>query len=441
MTSVVGILNKKGVAIAADSAVTRNRKKVGKIEKVTKNGNKMIRLSDIVHICVMVTGNADFLCNPWDIVIRRYRQERGKIEHTTVEAAVKDFFDYIAQRPVFWDFGACKANLKSEMYGLFNNACPPSYEDAAERFDNGKLRRPAAFTKAFLRSLKEIEKQKKKAGSCPQFSDYSFERFHSAAGDVVEEFLSQKVENPDMFSVRNAFPKSVIDAISEEFEHVLYLTISSCNYDECAELIFTGFGKDETYPSLVPVIVNEGYDFHVNYYVETDKVVHISDDCPVAVCPFAQDDVTRSILRGIHTDWSGQVCNRLDSLFNPYSNGMFDDVDGLPDISWETIGTISEIRTDDLIRKFRTGGIRMLNNNQKEWERHLKDYDLKPMAELAESLIDLTGFQRILTFEQEGVGGLVDLAVISKAEGFSWLNRKSWYHKKDTDGMHRKFGI
>ena len=51
------------------------------------------------------------------------------------------------------------------------------------------------------------------------------------------------------------------------------------------------------------------------------------------------------------------------------------------------------------------------------------------MAALADSLIDLTGFQRILTFSQEGVGGTVDLAVISKADGFTWIRRKNWYHK------------
>ena len=37
MTAVVGILNRRGAAIAADSAVTRHRGSKG--EKITKNGN------------------------------------------------------------------------------------------------------------------------------------------------------------------------------------------------------------------------------------------------------------------------------------------------------------------------------------------------------------------------------------------------------------------
>jgi hypothetical protein len=46
-----------------------------------------------------------------------------------------------------------------------------------------------------------------------------------------------------------------------------------------------------------------------------------------------------------------------------------------------------------------------------------------------------------MTFSPEGVGGPIDLAVITKNEGFTWLNRKSWYHHKDVGGQYGKFGV
>lgn len=64
MTAVVGILNKKGVALAADSAVTR---RIIDEEKVTKNGNKMVRLSNVLPISVMLTGNG-VSCEPSGIL-------------------------------------------------------------------------------------------------------------------------------------------------------------------------------------------------------------------------------------------------------------------------------------------------------------------------------------------------------------------------------------
>ena len=102
---------------------------------------------------------------------------------------------------------------------------------------------------------------------------------------------------------------------------------------------------------------------------------------------------------------------------------------------------LQEVKADDLSRNVFRQVNRLLDNNQRQWEKALENYDLQSMAALAESLIDLTGFHRILTFQQEGVGGPVDVAVISKNDGFTWLNRKSWYHHKDVGGQYGKLGV
>mgnify|MGYP004450000721 FL=1 len=93
------------------------------------------------------------------------------------------------------------------------------------------------------------------------------------------------------------------------------------------------------------------------------------------------------------------------------------------------------------MKKFTEQIHNLRHNNYMDWVKRLADYDLKAMADLADSLIDLTGFQRILTFQQEGVGGPVDLAVITKNEGFCCLRLKSWYHHKDVNGMYGSMGI
>ena len=90
MTAVIGILSKRGAAIAADSAVTRLRDKG---DKITKNGNKMIRLCESVPISVMITGNANFLGTPWDVIARRYRHKHTDVKPDTVEDAARDFFE------------------------------------------------------------------------------------------------------------------------------------------------------------------------------------------------------------------------------------------------------------------------------------------------------------------------------------------------------------
>ena len=49
------------------------------------------------------------------------------------------------------------------------------------------------------------------------------------------------------------------------------------------------------------------------------------------------------------------------------------------------------------------------------------------LAEMAESLIYLTYLKRRITFAEESVGGPVDVAIISKPDGFIWIKRKHYF--------------
>ena len=49
------------------------------------------------------------------------------------------------------------------------------------------------------------------------------------------------------------------------------------------------------------------------------------------------------------------------------------------------------------------------------------------LAELAESLVHLTSLKRRVALETETVGGPIDVAVVSKGDGFIWLKRKHYF--------------
>lgn len=64
--------------------------------------------------------------------------------------------------------------------------------------------------------------------------------------------------------------------------------------------------------------------------------------------------------------------------------------------------------------------------------KHIYDMlDLMPkeeLAEFAESLINITHMKQLISSEQETVGGgPVDVAVISKGDGFIWVKRKHYF--------------
>ena len=444
MTLVVGILNKRGAAIAADSAVTRNRDKGGPQQerKVTKNGNKMVRLSDVDPIAVMITGNACFLDVPWDVIIRRYRQQNGTVHQPTVEAAAKAFFNYIASNAVFWSDEACNGMVMYLARFLFKEARDKMI-DEDERNKDFSLKRPAAFRKAFIRNVQNIAKSFAREGTCPQFAGYSLEEFRTSAAAVLDRFFEKIDHDYQKGARRNRYPMDILEQIRPSFEKALLTMMSSRMEieDILAMLVFTGYGTDQEYPSLVSAAVSEGYASRVNYSIRPQDIICISDKRPVAICPFAQDDVIKSILRGVHRSWLKPAAKGIQDLTG-YSSGLsvLDPFEGEKALGYDFKLMLGEVDDWDLLEKFGKDWDRRMDSNQREWEKKLKNYDLEAMASLADSLIDLTGFHRILTFSEEGVGGLVDLAVISRNEGFTWLRRKSWYHK-DVGGKDGQFGI
>jgi len=442
MTSVVGILNKRGVAIAADSAVTRKRYDDSgrKTEKVTKNGNKMVRLSDVDPITVMFTGNAEFLGVSWDIIARRYRQQKGKTSQPTVESAVKDFFEYIASNSVFWDKFECNNFLYYVIRYVFREAADECKIEN-ERNDDGTMKRPGAFKKAMIRQLSKVSIKHKKEEECPQFSDYSIDALRESACEIFDEFISNKqMEKSNGFRNR-CYPKEVLDAVRPCLEQTVLDVLSHrLDVGPSATLVFTGYGSTQEYPSLVSVVVCEGFDSRMNYSIAPMDVICISDRKPVAICPFAQKDVIKSILHGIHEEWLEHALDGLRDMTNIPITDIFEPKEGEERPDFEFTRMLFEVEDQDLLDSFKKAGMKMRDRNQHDWEKALEKYDLEEMAALADSLINLTGFHRILTFSHEGVGGLVDLGVISKNEGFSWIRRKSWYHK-DNVGNASGFGI
>lgn len=49
------------------------------------------------------------------------------------------------------------------------------------------------------------------------------------------------------------------------------------------------------------------------------------------------------------------------------------------------------------------------------------------MANMAEALVNLTSIKRRVSKGMETVGGPIDVAVISRTEGFVWVKRKHYF--------------
>jgi hypothetical protein len=77
MTAEIAIMNKEAVALATDSAVTKE-------QKIFTSANKLFSLSKYYPVGIMVYGNASFMDIPWESIIKIYRKTLGEKKFDTL---------------------------------------------------------------------------------------------------------------------------------------------------------------------------------------------------------------------------------------------------------------------------------------------------------------------------------------------------------------------
>lgn len=441
MTAVVGILNKRGIAIAADSAVTiyRDRK-----EKIENSANKMLRMSDDCPISIMIVGSAAFHSTPWDIIIRRYRQKRGNIQFPTVQACIDDFFSYMTTEKMFFPEEAQRNYLRNMLDSFWGDVICQVPDINVNK--KGAVSNKKQILHAFHTRIRSGIKCFQESVPLPMYKDYTIGQFKYYLDSMVDELFSKKTvdlnspffDEDDTFS--DEYPEDILSEIRKLFVEGFFSYMTHGYEEGNTHLIFSGYGSEEEYPVMIRVMVSHGFDNRISYYINPEDVHAISDANPVAICPYAQIDIMEALLTGVDPYFFSNMCHRSERMFNDITDQLSADY-MMEDDSGEIDAILNKVKYSDLARQFKQYGKKIQEEERCQWLKALHDYSLQDMAHLAENLIAMTSFERHMTFSQEGVGGLIDLAVITKNNGFTWLNRKSWYHHKDVGGRYGKFGV
>ena len=441
MTAVVGILNKRGIAIAADSAATITRN--GRV-KIENSANKMLRLSDVTPISIMIVGSARFLLTPWDIIVRRYRQKRGSISLPTVQAYIDDFFSHMATEKILFHENTQTRWLDYDLEAFWDKIVE---NVPYTQINKGTVVNKKQILHAFKSNIDTEIKNSKKREKLPAFKDYTIAQFKEYTNTMVDNLFTQKtldldspfLEEEDEAPIKE-FTEDILAEIKDLFVEGFFASKTCKQTEGNTHLIFSGYGENEDYPVMIRVMVSHGFDNRICYQINPEDIHAISDDNPVAICPYAQTDIMEALLTGIDPVFYEGICFK--------SKDMFEEITG--QISFEYLfeegaeeieSILKKVKHSDLASKFERYGSSIKEAEKREWLRALRNYSIQNMAHLAENLIAMTSFERHMTFSEEGVGGPIDLAVITKNNGFIWLNRKSWYHHKDVGGRYGKFGV
>lgn len=417
MTAVAGILNKQGVAIAADSAVTvagaNNR-------KVYNSANKIFTLSKYHPVGVAIYNNAQFMGIPWETLIKEYRKQLGEKNFEYLEEYKDDFFNWLKLNNffsstengdfLFMDF---LSFIQTALNDVLRNT-----RGSTDDLENNLTKYLENYINNEIPNHKEIE--------CLKTLEKS--KFSSQLKKLIPSILLVLKQNFGKEFNTKEFNKSAIDAYFQYLKHDQFLQFTG--------LIFTGFGEKELFPQLIPVNVSIVVNNLLRYEVDQQKVGKINQGNNACIAPFAQTDVIDTILQGISPELSQLSGNVFGDFLNSFLLEL-KGINGMPDAVKQQL---DKMNVKEYIRRYQSQFNNIVGNRYvSPLMGAVAQLSKEDLAEMAESLVYLTYLKRRFTMAEESVGGPVDIAVITKGDGFIWIKRKHYFDPELNQSFFQKY--
>jgi hypothetical protein len=207
---------------------------------------------------------------------------------------------------------------------------------------------------------------------------------------------------------------SLSDRQREDMIKIFINALQKGNIKNYTGIVIAGYGEKEIFPSL--------YNFHVygklgNSFIYTDEDrANISIDNSAAILPFAQSEMVHSFMGGIYPDFEDAIIVQLKRVINSVSGVVGKAYKNtLKKINKEFIDYIKDFKQNVYVNPI----MGIVDSLQKT-----------DLAEMAESLVNLTSFKRHVSKDTETVGGPTDVAIITKGDGFVWIKRKHYFDIK-----------
>ena len=175
------------------------------------------------------------------------------------------------------------------------------------------------------------------------------------------------------------------------------------------------------------VTISGVFDRRLRYFIDEENLEIINKNNSASICPFAQTDVMISLMKGVSPYLYNHVYRSNSSALEEVRQKMIE-------------AACESGATDKLLRKMDEVNLSEIEDNfdetvnkfiRSEYIDGIVDavdsFNIEEMANMAKSPISVTTLQRHISSEEESVGGPIDVAVLTRSEGFVWVKHKEWY--------------
>lgn len=417
MTAEIAILNRIGVALAADSAVTI-RTSGSRESKVYNSVDKLFCLSNNEPVGVMMNGTAEVMGVPIETLVKGFRDSAYARPQRTVAEYARRFFEYMRDElpgePSTSYEHAAAILIRRLLY---------TYQSGVEEY-GAKSPRPRLSVETFLKRRFAAEFKQGLA---------QLRRTKRAPG-VGSENLPPGLGELSRRAIRQTLGDDFLVFADEAEELISLLLLADLPTGSATRFVFSGFGTGQIFPAVYAA----DWDLPL---LGAHKVRPISDEAisskqSALILPFAQKEMVERFMDGVDDAYQEFLEATMESAMTRFAGFALETAQAKPttaqrgEIRRMLSRYMDELKTVTL--DFRKGTFR---HSVLEVVQFMPKSDL---AEMAESLVNLTSIKRRVSAERETVGGPIDVAVISKNDGFVWIKRKRYFEREINERFFMK---
>lgn len=433
MTTEIAVINRLGVALAADSAVTIPG--YDGADKVFDTGDKLFELSERFPVALMVNGSMDFLGVPWEIIAKEFRcTPPNNAAKLSIREWMEAFLAFVAGHQAVkpddvarWTDGLIREELEDLTDRVRYNLEQVASQDGDENLHHMVQR---LYTEEMQARIQALASEAPLDNLKGLGEDAVLPTVRSLVGELSGDVMPFEA-NADQ---REFFSRLIAQRLLKDNER---LTGTG--------LIICGFGGKDLFPSLSAVVIDGYVAGRLRYSHSHDVTISRGKDTGNAIS-FAQTDVIDRLLRGTDSRFVDgardfireNVSGSLAQNFNRLSLRIIKK-DGSEIAVEEMGGLLGDLIAQQFESKF-------VVNLRQEFERKFKEtIALMPkqdLIELAEALVSITAIERKASDDAGTVGGPIDVALITRSEGFVWIKRKHHFSADlNPRYMWRRFGL
>ena len=412
MTSEVMIMNRQAVVLAADSAVTYGG---GPEPVVTLEAEKIVNLGP--NIALMVYSRGDILGRSWSHIAHAFTREHGQVDYETVDDAAAAFFHFLDNNRQLFPEHEEREEFEGLMRAAFLTVL--NHAKAMRGYAGGGYESDeAAFTAAldlYLGHL-TVDEMGNERQRIDIFSEFEGEQFYQRYGEMLDALIAEALGDFGMAEGTRA-----------KLHRFAYMIATQPAFLEpYAGLVFAGFGSADVFPVYSHYYASILIDGVLKRAHDEATAVGVEDGPNAFLRTFAQAEMTHAFLRGVHP-YMFDVMVSLNLIANEaaaetalkqagVAEEQIDSVltnmreQALPQLAGEFAHAVQNVSQDEFINPF----IKVVSASGK-----------KQLAETAKALVELNILKSDLHMHQTGVGGEVDVAMVSRTTGFEWYAKKS----------------